>query len=615
MLKKFIFNYLDIVLFFVLILFKVLSYGRQVMPTYFSYGAILPQVISSIVIIIALSILMKAKTRRRFLYFCNFLITLFIIGDITYFRYFKDVISIPVLINGIMLGAVESSVGSLFHVKDLLYGIDLVTIYPLLNLIPKTEPVNIKFKWKAIACTALAIVCCTINGFKFYQLSVEQPRLLSTMYNRVYVVQKLGTINYHYLDTFNTLCSAVSRRVPISQTAETQIQTFLQSNQPSASSYTGMAKGKNLIVIQVEALQQFAINSKVNGVEVTPNLNKFIGKSLYFDNYFYQVAAGGTSDAEFISNNSLYPASSGAAYFLYAGNTFNSLPKELKAAGYDTTAMHGYKETFWNRNVMYKNFQFNNFYSENNYNINETVGLGLSDKSFLNQSLDKINNLKKPYFNFMITLSSHYPYDDVKNYGSFDVGSLDGSLLGNYLKAIHYTDEQLGMFLQKLDQQGILKESVVVIYGDHYAIPRDSFKQLADFENITDMTDLNWMKLQKVPLIIHFPDQSVKGINSIYSGQVDLYPTLANLYGLNVKSLMGKDLLNSSSGNVIFRNGSFINDKAYYNSQNNTYYDVKTGSILHETPVLKDQKEDTANKLGYSDNILKHDLLKKFESN
>lgn len=615
MLKKFIFNYLDIVLFFVLILFKVLSYGRQVMPTYFSYGAILPQVISSIVIIIALSILMKAKTRRRFLYFCNFLITLFIIGDITYFRYFKDVISIPVLINGIMLGAVESSVGSLFHVKDLLYGIDLVTIYPLLKLMPKTEPVNIKFKWKAIACTALAIVCCTINGFKFYQLSVEQPRLLSTMYNRVYVVQKLGTINYHYLDTFNTLCSAVSRRVPISQTAETQIQTFLQSNQPSASSYTGMAKGKNLIVIQVEALQQFAINSKVNGVEVTPNLNKFIGKSLYFDNYFYQVAAGGTSDAEFISNNSLYPASSGAAYFLYAGNTFNSLPKELKAAGYDTAAMHGYKETFWNRNVMYKNFQFNNFYSENNYNINETVGLGLSDKSFLNQSLDKINNLKKPYFNFMITLSSHYPYDDVKNYGSFDVGSLDGSLLGNYLKAVHYTDEQLGMFLEKLDHQGILKESVVVIYGDHYAIPRDSFKQLADFENITDMTDLNWMKLQKVPLIIHFPDQSVKGINSIYSGQVDLYPTLANLYGLNVKSLMGKDLLNSSSGNVIFRNGSFINDKAYYNSQNNTYYEVKTGSILQETPALKDQKEDTANKLGYSDNILKHDLLKKFESN
>jgi lipoteichoic acid synthase len=616
-LKKLFIGYIDITIFLFLILAKVLSYGKQLNPLYFSYSAILPQVVSSIILIIALSFLIKAKHRPGFLFFCNFIITLFIIGDLTYFRYFKDVISIPVLINGVMLGAVGSSVGSLFHLTDLLYGIDLITIYPLVMIIKKIkkpEEVSLTLKNKAAVFFTLALIGCSINGISLYTLSKEQPRLISTMYNRVYVVQKLGTLNYHYLDAFYSLTSSISRRIPISQATENQIKTFLNTNKSTTQNYFAKEKGKNLIIIQVEALQQFAINSTVQGQEVTPNLNKFLGRSLYFDNYYYQIAAGGTSDAEFISNNSLYPAASGAAYFLYAGNHFNSLPQVLKSQGYTTAALHGYNETFWNRNVMYKNFQFDNFFSEKDYNIDETVGLGLSDKSFLNQSVDKIKSLKQPYYSFVITLSSHYPYDDTKNYGNFDVGSLDGTLLGNYLKAIHYTDEQLGMFLDKLDKEGILKDSVVVIYGDHSAITKDNAEQLAEFKNISSMNDLSWISLQKVPLIVHFPDESIKGVNSTYSGQIDLYPTLANLFGINVNSLMGEDILNTKSGNVIFRNGSFINDSVYYNSQSNTYYNVKTGMVLAETAELKDKKEEVLNKLGYSDNILKHDLLKKFDS-
>lgn len=611
--KKIVINFMDIFVFLCLILMKIMNYGKQLDPLYFSYSAILPQVISSIMLIIAFSLLIKEKYRPRFLFICNVIVTLFIIGDLTYFRYFKDVISIPVLINGLMLGSVGSSVGSVFHINDLLYGMDLIVLYPFIKKLNKPEMIKLTVKYKAAAFFIIAVVSCSINGSSIYALSKEQPRLISTMYNRVYVAKKLGTLNYHYLDFYNSLTASISRRVPISKAKEDQIKTFLNTNNSATNNYYGKEKGKNLIIIQVEALQQFAINSKVQGKEVTPNLNKFLGKSLYFNNYFYQVAAGGTSDAEFISNNSLYPAASGAAYFLYAGNEFNSLSKEFKSQGYSTAALHGYKETFWNRNVMYKNFQFDNFYSEKDYNIDETVGLGLSDKSFLNQSVDKIKSLDKPYYSLLITLSSHFPYEDTKHYGNFDVGNIDGTLLGNYLKAIHYTDQQLGMFLDKLDKEGILKDSVVVIYGDHSAITKDNADQLAKFENISNMNDVSWINLQKVPLIIHFPDESIKGINNIYSGQIDLYPTLNNLFGLNVKSLMGEDLLNTGSGNVIFRDGSFINDSVYYSSQNNTYYNVKTGEKISETDLLKDKKEDTLNKLNYSDSILKHNLLKKFE--
>jgi phosphoglycerol transferase MdoB-like AlkP superfamily enzyme len=195
--------------------------------------------------------------------------------------------------------------------------------------------------------------------------------------------------NYHYLDFYNFISFNISRKSPVSKSEQTAIQTFFQDNSFHNNNLNGAAKGKNLIMIQVEALQEFVINAKINGQEITPNLNKWIKKSAYFNNFFYQVSAGGTSDAEFMSNNSLYPSPSGAAYYLYPNNEYNSLPKSLKDNGYSTAALHGFKGTFWNRDVMYKAVGFDNFYSERDFNIDSTVGLGLSDKSFLNQSVDK----------------------------------------------------------------------------------------------------------------------------------------------------------------------------------------------------------------------------------
>ena len=237
------------------------------------------------------------------------------------------------------------------------------------------------------------------------------------MYNKVYIVRNLGTVNYHYLDFYNSMYTSINRKIPVSKAKETEIKTFFQTNSSDTYNLKGVAKGKNLIMIQVEALQGFVINSRINGQEITPNLNKWVNRSVYFNNFYYQIAAGGTSDAEFMTNNSLYPAQAGAAYFLYCGNEFNAMPKNFKDAGYDTAALHGYRESFWNRNIIYKKFGFNNFYGEQSYNIDDNVGLGLSDKSFLNQSIDKIKNLDKPYYAFLITLSSHFPYDDLTKYG------------------------------------------------------------------------------------------------------------------------------------------------------------------------------------------------------
>jgi phosphoglycerol transferase MdoB-like AlkP superfamily enzyme len=431
------------------------------------------------------------------------------------------------------------------------------------------------------------------------------------MYNKVYITRKLGILNYHCLDIYNSISANITKLTPVSREKLEDINAFMDNNKSDNKKLKGYAKGKNLIMIQVEALQEFVIDASINGQEITPNLNRWMKRSEYFDNFYYQVAAGGTSDAEFMTNNSMYPASAGAVYFLYSGNEFNAMPENFKNNGYSTAAFHGFRENFWNRDIMYKKFGFDNFYGEKSYKKDESIGLGLSDRSFLEQSLTKLNNMKQPYYAFLITLTSHYPYDAVDKYGDFDVGDLNGTLLGNYLKAIHYTDEQLGMFLDSLDKNGTLENSVVMLYGDHYAIPKDKEQQLFKFLDMSSASDVDWEKLQKVPLLVHFPDESVKGVNDTYGGEMDIYPTVCNLFDLPGKNMFGKDLFNPKNQRVIFRNGSFIDENYYYSAQDDVYYSVRTRKKLPENSSLKKEKDSTLDQLGYSDYILRHDAIDK----
>ncbi|KHD36177.1 alkaline phosphatase [Clostridium acetobutylicum] len=612
-LKNFLLDNLDIVLFVIIIPMKLIKFDRLIYPEYTHYKLIIKPILSSTICALSIAVIFKNKIRTRILYILDIVISILVMVDTVYFRYFKDIISIGVIKNGVMLGGVKSSVTSLISPYDFLYLIDVVLLIPFLFFYRRHKRYELKLIFRFALFFILVIPAGYVNGKTIYKMSVSQPNLLKTMYNKVYINKFLGTLDFHVLDLYNVTENKISNSKRLSKNTENTIKNALNKNEANApSSMTGLYKGKNLIMIQVEALQQFVINSKVENQEITPNLNRWINKSLYFNNFFYQVSSGNTSDAEFLANNSFYPAASGAAYYLYAGNTYSSLAKEMNDNNYYTAVLHGYKEGFWNRNVMYKAEKFKDFFGEKSFNINENVGLGLSDKSFLNQSFNKLKSFSSPYYSFIITLSSHYPYDDTKGYGDFNVGDYEGTLLGNYLKGIHYTDAQLGTFLDKLEKSGIMDNSVVILYGDHYAIPKDKINDLYDFENIKNPTDLDWYELQKVPMLIHFPKDQYKGINSEYSGQIDLYPTIANMFNLPQNYMLGTDLFASKNRNVIFRNGSFTDGNVFYVSWTNTYYDIKTGSVIPESTKLKQEKDNALTQLEYSDNTLNHNLIKKF---
>lgn len=614
-LKGLIVNNIDIVYFIFIITYKAIKYDKTISPEYFSVAFIFIPVFASVIALASISLIFKNNGRTRFLFIVNFLLSFILFADTAYYRYFKDIISISVIRNGVMLGGVSASLKDVIYPVDFLFFLDLFVLIPLIRIykkhVKRDQPKLIK---RLAFFLILFVIGGSIDATRIYKLNIEQPRLISTMFNRLYLDKSLGDVNFHLLDAYNVSSTKIANMKSVPVAKQTEIKQFLEKNDvPKGITFKNAGNGKNLIVIQVEALQQFVIGKSINGQEITPNLNKWLGKSLYFNNYYYQVASGTTSDAEFLSLNSLYPAAAGAAYYLYPGDTLDSTAKQFNAKGYDTTALNGYQEGFWNRNVMYKAEDFNHYYAEKAYKNDEQVGLGLSDKSFFNQTFDKLQTYKEPYYSFMITLSSHYPYDDQKGYGNtLDLGSYKGSFVGDYMNGIHYTDTQIGMFLDKLDKAGILKNSILVLYGDHYAIPKNEAQGLYDAVGIKNPTDLDWSELQKVPMMIHFPDDANKGVNTLPAGQIDLYPTIANLFNLDTKYMFGTDLLNTKTNVVSFRDGSFTNGTNFYVAATGTYYDEQTKGKVPETPELLKMKTNTLNQLEYSDDILNHNLLRTF---
>lgn len=609
---KFLCRGVDVLVFAYIMGAKILFYGKQISPDYFSITALKGPIIASLLPVIGITILLKENKRVKALYIFDIMISLVLFADNAYYRYFKDIISVGAIRNGVMLGGVSSCLTTLIKPIDLIYIADLIFIFPLVRFISKNKGNRLNGLARFTMFLIFFSSGVMIDARYIVKLSSDQPLLISTMSNKLYVTKILGNVNFHAIDLYNYANNAIASNKSVSTETKEEIKSYLQGNNTSSSGTVlkGAGNGKNLIMIQVEALQQFAVNKKINGVEITPNLDRWINKSMYFDNYFYQVSSGNTSDAEFMSLNSLYPADSGAAYYRYTNDTLDSLPIELGSKGYTTSALHGYTESFWNRSIMYKTEGFQTFYGGSSFNNDEQVGMGLSDKSFLTQSLAKVEAQKQPYYSFLITLSSHYPFNDTAGYGDFDTGEYEGTLMGNYLKGIHYTDQQLGAFLDQLEKDGTLDNSIVVLYGDHNAIPKEYIDQLYKLENINNASDLDWYELQKVPMLIHFPKDANKGVNHTYSGQMDLYPTLANLFDFNLKYSFGKDILNPSSQNVIFRNGSFTDGSIFYVSWTDTYYDIKTKNTISETDELKRKKEAALTELNYSDNILNHNLIK-----
>ena len=285
-LLNFLYNNIDVILFFTLICIKLMSYARNISSNYLA-GLVFFPIAASVLILISFSLIFKKKSRVTFLYIADIVISLILIADLMYYRYFKDITTLAAVRNAKLLQGVSASVGSVANIKDLYYLLDIFILLPVVRFY-KRRIKNIKpISKRLLSFLVMFILGASVNAAIFYWVSKVQPTLLTAMSNRIYLTTMIGNINFHMVDSYNYISTSVKNSKKLSEDRENEIKTFLENNNKSTGeiNFKGEAEGKNLIVIQVEALQNFVINQKVNGQEITPNLNRWVNKCMYFDNW------------------------------------------------------------------------------------------------------------------------------------------------------------------------------------------------------------------------------------------------------------------------------------------------------------------------------------------
>lgn len=316
--------------------------------------------------------------------------------------------------------------------------------------------------------------------------------------------------------------------------------------------FSGMLKGKNVVFLQIEALENFVIDQEVYGQEITPVMNKLVKEGLYFNNIYEQNNAGNSIDCDMMINTGVLPLGDTITFLTHPEVKYNSLPRILQKEGYTAVSTHAEKAGDWSWAEAHKAaLGYNDMWNVNDYNIDEYVGFGLSDRSFYTQYVDKLTTLKEPFFSTIPTLSSHGPFDIKDKYRELILPEeLDSNRLGGYFQSIHYADEQIGLFLKLLEEKGLMDDTVVVIYGDHGGIHKYYMEDVEE----TSMPGEWWQDYKKqIPLIVYGKGLPSKTVETI-GGHIDIMPTISYLLGVETgNTVMGRNLLNTNRNATVIK--------------------------------------------------------------
>lgn len=630
-----------------------------------------------LIIIGAFGYFIKPKKQFNYYFIWLLIITLMCIINSVYYVFYTSFASFSLIAELGLVGEVGDSVVEKFRVIDFIY-----VIFPVLFYLVHTKlkrgsyyhfVTKIEKSKKMFVSTILAGVI--ILAFTLVNITGTDASRLVKQWNREYIVQRFGIILYQGNDLIQSLTPKINSLFGYDEAAK-EFKDFyskkFSEEQHKDNKYTGVLEGMNVVFIHMESIQNFLVNMQVNGVEVTPTINKLSKEGMYFSNFFPQISIGTSSDTEFTLNTSLMPASSGTVFVQYYDRDYVSIPKLLKEKGYYTFSAHANGSSMWNRNNMHPSLGYDDMYFQDFFVYNEKtdrLGLGMKDTMFFEQMQPVLEELEKnntSYMGTLIQLSNHSPfsatdwnpqlYDEL---GSLDLTNtyttideetgeevqitddyLKGTKLGNYLISAHYADLALGTFIDYVNNSEYYDNTVFVLYGDHdakldkaeyqyyfnYNIETGELYEEGDPEYVNYDNFANEIN-RKTPLIIWTKNKNVakkiKRVNDNVMGMYDVMPTLGNMMNFDYKYALGHDIYDIGDNNVvIFPNGNFVTNKVYYNNSSGNYMiigndsgDVATNSVVIEEDYITNLKNYAEERLIVSNDIIIHDLIAKEGNN
>lgn len=563
------------------------------------------------------------------------LLFIWLISNSIYYREFTDFVTVNTMLASSKVSAgLGAAALELFRPWDVIYILD----FPILAFFffkkwirMDNRPFN---KRASFAITSLSAMLFSANLFL---AEIDRPELLTRGFSNYYVVRALGLpafLGYSANQTY----VANKERSKASEADLKPVEEYIQQHYAKANpEYFGMAKGRNVIYIHLESFQQFLIDYKLKvddkEYEVTPFLNSLYHskETFAFSNVFNQVKAGKTSDAETMIETGLFGLNQGSFMVNYGGtNTQQAAPFILSKNGYNSSAVfHGNAGSFWNRNTAYKQWGYNYFFDASYFtkqNSSNSFQYGLNDKYMLKDSIKYLERLQQPFYTKFITVSNHYPYttslsgDDL----GFPLAKTQDETINGYFATANYLDSSIKAFFDYLKESGLYKNSIIVLYGDHYGISNSRNPALAPLlgKNSETWSSYDNAMLQRVPYMVVVPGMDKGGIIDTYGGEIDMLPTLEHLLGIESNKFLqvGQDMLSPDHDQIVaFRSANYFVTPEYTSYSGRTYY-TKTGEEItnpdEKTKEELDKIREAANlQLKISDSIQTGDLLRFFKGN
>ncbi len=341
---------------------------------------------------------------------------------------------------------------------------------------------------------------------------------------------------------------------------------FISREITEKNEYTGTFKGKNVIVIMLESVNNIVLHE-----EYFPNFKKILEHSWYFENAYSPRNACPTGDNEFSGMTSLFPINTACTVNTYPNNTyFEAIFNVFKRGGYHTTSYHDLDSHYYPRDIYEPNMGSENYYDGNRLGMifdSDNLIEWPSDVELM-QKASSILTQEKPFMAWITTVSAHQPYDYDSTLGSKYFSLFEDTdysdMLKRYLSKLKVTDDSLGVLLKELESKNALKDTVIVMYGDHYPYG------LLD-KDISEMVDYDMSEFyerERVPFLIYQSELEPK-VFSQNTYYMNILPTLFNLFDLEYdpRLYLGEDLFSSDfSGRVVFADGSWQDEIARYNA-------------------------------------------------
>ena len=385
------------------------------------------------------------------------------------------------------------------------------------------------------------------------------------------------------------------------------VYEYIANKKPTnKNKYTGYFKDKNLIFILAEGFNSIAVDENL-----TPTLYKLVNSGFVFNNFYTPVFLS-TTGGEFQATTGLIPTQNilnlwkkNKPKISYAlGNSFRKI-------GYTANAYHDWTYTYYSRHDTMKTLGFDSYMG---------IGNGLEklmDSKWIPRDVDMMNvtmdfyTSEDKFVTYYVTVSGHAPY----NYGSgnstatrykSETENLPYSTpVKAYLATQMELDRALETLINKLNEKGILDDTVIALVGDHYpyTLSIDQVNEVSDYtrDEVVEVNRSNFILWNSEM------DEPVK-VDKVGS-QIDVLPTLLNLFGIEYDSrlMMGQDILSDNPGVAIFSNRSWVSDYGTYLSSGKEFVPKENVEIPED--YVGEMNREVANKFTMSQSFLKYNIL------